>query len=447
MGKANRERRRAKQKKTREQRRHRASNTASGAFAGGREPGRDELVLSLVGQAVHGLHQGADEPEPELVAALVENPSPGWAHAVDRILFTALEESVGHVWESGWQPAELVRAVKRELGREAGALVADAVVVENRRYAAARVADVWAAQVRDLGEPWWGEGAVQPGEFAERHGPSRQAYVGMALCVLALLAALPPLQVLLPLPGKAWARPVRQGEQADPAKLAKVRALLAKAEATEFPEEAEALTARAQQMMARHRIDHAALAAETGTESEVGGRRLPLDAPYEQHKAVLLNVVADANGCRSVWHNHLGLCTVMGQAEDVNAVEMLFTSLLVQATRAMQRAGSTRDVRGRSRTRSFRSSFLSAFAARISERLNESVHTEQDRAVHEYARAGTDLLPVLASKERQVEEAVAEAFPELGSVQLNHSNNVQGWRAGRAAADSAALHTGQRIES
>ncbi|MBB5489623.1 hypothetical protein HNR07_000760 [Nocardiopsis metallicus] len=136
----------------------------------------------------------------------------------------------------------------------------------------------------------------------------------------------------------------------------------------------------------------------------------------------------------------------MGQAEHVDAVEMLFTSLLVQAMRAMRRAVSTRDARARSRTRSFRSSFLSAFAARIGERLNESAHTEQDRAVHEYARDGTDLLPVLASKERQVEEAVTEAFPELGSVRLNHSNNVWGWRAGRASADSAALHTGQRIE-
>lgn len=43
----------------------------------------------------------------------------------------------------------------------------------------------------------------------------------------------------------------------------------------------------------------AVLAVETATESEVGGRRRPLDAPYEQHEAVLLNVVADANGCRS----------------------------------------------------------------------------------------------------------------------------------------------------
>ncbi|GAA1461832.1 DUF2786 domain-containing protein [Nocardiopsis exhalans] len=366
---------------------------------------------------------------------------------VERVLFTELERAVGQAWERGWQPAEVVRETRRELGRAAGSLVTDLVIAENRRYPAARVAPEWAAQVRELGAPWWGSDAVRPGELAERHGSSRGAYVGTALCALAVLGALAPLQVFLPPPGQARAGAAVDGGGVDPGKLARIRALLAKAEATDFPEEAEALTARAQQMMARHRVDHAALAAEAGTESEVGGRRLPLDAPYEQHKAILLNVVADANACRSVWHRNLGMCTVMGLTEDVNAVEMLFTSLLVQATRAMRSAGSTRDALGRSRTRSFRSSFLSAFAARIGERLNESAHAEQDRAVHEYAQAGTDLLPVLASKEHQVEEAVAEAFPELESAQLNHSNNVQGWRAGRAAADSAALHTGQRIEA
>lgn len=271
--------------------------------------------------------------------------------------------------------------------------------------------------------------------------------MGTALCVLAVLGTLAPLQVLLPLPGRARTRTDKGGEGADPAKLARVRALLAKAEATEFPEEADALSARAQEMMVRHRIDHAALVAEAGHESGVGGRRLPVDAPYEQHKAILLNVVARANSCRSVWHDNLGMCTVMGLRQDVNAVELLFTSLLVQATRAMQRAGSLQDSRGRSRTRSFRSSFLAAFAARIGERLSASADSEERRVVHEYAEAGTDLLPVLASQVRKVEEAVSEAFPELGTVELGYSRNAQGWWAGHAAADGAALHTGPRVES
>jgi hypothetical protein len=40
--------------------------------------------------------------------------------------------------------------------------------------------------------------------------------------------------------------------------LDRVRALLAKAESTDFPQEADAFTARAQELMARHRIDRSA---------------------------------------------------------------------------------------------------------------------------------------------------------------------------------------------
>ena len=46
--------------------------------------------------------------------------------------------------------------------------------------------------------------------------------------------------------------------------LSRIRALLAKAEATEYAEEAEALSARAQELMAKYSIDQALLAAESG---------------------------------------------------------------------------------------------------------------------------------------------------------------------------------------
>lgn len=438
MGGSSRERRRARQQRRREQ----------------RTSGDEELVLELVGRAVQGLRSGSGRLEPGVLAELT-GALGGRRRVVERVLFTELEGAVRQAWERGWQPAELVRDVRRRLGRAAGSLVVDLVIAEHRRYAAARVAGEWAAQVRELGEPWWGSAAVRPGELAERHGSSWGDYVGTALCVLAWLGGLAPLQKLLPLPGQARATENagnagegtgNAGEGADPAKLARVRALLAKAEATEFPEEAEALSARAQEMMARYRIDHAALTAAAGAESRVNGRRLPVDAPYEQHKALLLDVVARANACRSVWHHHLGLCTVLGHAQDVNAVELLFTSLLIQATRAMRQAGASRDSYGRSRTRAFRSSFLAAFAARIGERLTEAASSEEHRAVREYARTGTDLLPVLAARDRKVTEAVTETFGELETKRFRHAGDAQGWWAGRAAADSAALNTGEPIE-
>lgn len=58
-----------------------------------------------------------------------------------------------------------------------------------------------------------------------------------------------------------------------------MRALLAKAESTEFPQEAEALTARAQEMMARHSIDLALLEQDPEEPEAAAARRLPVDSP------------------------------------------------------------------------------------------------------------------------------------------------------------------------
>ncbi|GAB3744500.1 DUF2786 domain-containing protein [Nocardiopsis nanhaiensis] len=446
MGKSNRERRRAKQKKAREQqRRRRAATQDEQLFDGVSE--RD-MVLAVIGVAVDPCDCGSCPPSPPLDEAaelLAQDSGPQWRQTVDKTLFVALVEAVGTVWPRGWQPAELVRAVRQENTAQTANLVTDMVVAENRQYAEARVAPEWAAQVRGLGGQWWDTDIDHARLFAERHGISRQAYIELALVLLVFLSELSELQVLLPLPGTARPTPEQARNQADPGKLARVRALLAKAEATEFQEEADALSERAQQMMARHSIDYAALEAQEGTVSDVGGRRLPVDAPYEQLKATLLNVVAHANHCRSIWHKNLGMCTVMGFSHEVDMVEMMFTSLLVQATTAMRRSGPSRDSRGRSRTRSFRTSFLTSFTERIGERLAESAGSEERRAVDEYAREGTDLLPVLASRERRVEEAMAEAFPGMETTRVRRTFNWRGWFAGRAAADSASLNKGARI--
>ncbi|MEU0237312.1 DUF2786 domain-containing protein [Nocardiopsis sp. NPDC006198] len=460
MGTDNRNRRQAARRKEREHRRHRsaaqtgsATGPQTGSQPGSRtgpppsgqyRPGDAEQVLALVGQAVQAFHHGRPGPAQRVVGLLADGPA-GWRTTVDRILFAELQQAVAQVWPRGWQPAELVRGARRETGTVGSDLTADLVVAQYRSYAAARVAPEWAEQVRALGEPWWGRDADHPQRFAERHRLRRPAAVDTALRVLTFLYAVPALQVLCPLPGHARTVSAGAATRADPAKLARIRALLAKAEATEFPEEAEALSARAQEMMARHSIDHAALAAQAGTTGDTRGRRLPVEAPYEQHKASLLSVVSEANHCRSVWHKDLGMCTVMGAAGDVDAVELLFTSLLLQATRAMRQAGATRDAYGRSTTRSFRTSFLTAFTARIGERLAEAAVTGRDRAVDEYAESGTDLVPVLARREREVEEAFAEAFPELVEVPVASSSNAEGWTAGRAAADAADFGVRDRL--
>jgi hypothetical protein len=220
--------------------------------------------------------------------------------------------------------------------------------------------------------------------------------------------------------------------------LRRVRALLDKAESTEFPEEAEALTGRAQELMARYSIDAALLAAEAATGDEPAGVRLAVDNPYEAPKALLLQEVAEANRCRAIWHKQLGMSTVLGFPADLEAVELLFTSLLVQATAAMVHAGSRTDARGRSRTRSFRRSFLSAYTQRIGERLRGATDEAVRQATTETGRG--DLLPVLAARDEVVNAAVTRLFGTVIEQKVRGGTDREGWARGRAAADLATLH-------
>jgi hypothetical protein len=253
--------------------------------------------------------------------------------------------------------------------------------------------------------------------------------------LLCLLARLPDQPVLIPPPGQ-WGRGGRRNggpaaAAGDGRVLARVRALLAKAESTEFPEEAEALAAKAQELISRHAIDRAAL---TGSHDPIAvvGRRIAVENPYPQAKSVLLGTVAAANRCQAVRSVQFGFSTVFGTADDLAAVELLYTSLLAQATAAMLAAGATDRHR---RLPSFRESFLAAYAVRVGERLQEATDAAVEDGV---ARHGDQLLPVLARRSDAVDAAVAAAFPRLSSTPLRAANRA-GWVAGLAAAEVARL--------
>ncbi len=157
----------------------------------------------------------------------------------------------------------------------------------------------------------------------------------------------------------------------------------------------------------------------------------------------MLSEVASANRCRAVWSKGLGFSTVFGFETDLDAVELLYTSLLVQATTAMVAAGSQVDRYGRSRTRSFRTSFLVAYAQRIGERLREAQASSQEEAAQDYGEA---LLPVLASQSAVVDEVFASVFPDT----VGHTHriaNQAGALAGLAAAELARLSPHQEVPS
>lgn len=225
--------------------------------------------------------------------------------------------------------------------------------------------------------------------------------------------------------------------QVDEGVLTKVRALLAKAESTNFEHEAEALTAKAQELMARYAIDEALANGSAG-----GGREAPqvrqvvVEDPYARAKSLLLGIVALANNVRAVRHHHGRLVTLVGFDADLEAVDVIFTSLVMQASRSMLARGQVRDARGRSRTRSFRHSFYIAFAGRIHERLQAAALSARMDAERDLGR---DLLPVLAGRRDEVDEATAKLFPRLVQARRSSVTNIDGWIAGRTAAEVATL--------
>jgi hypothetical protein len=449
VSKASRQRQ-LKQERERKQRRAAQPSGSSSPWAQqhrAKGPSAQELVAAAASRALNALAHGLPEQLLESVEALAgQGPGPGWDATVSRELVSYLSTAVTGAWRHGWQPAELVRHVSREKSDAHALMATDMIAHEMRSYAAATVDDRWRAQLVALGtEVGWGSDDAYLGRWREL-GNSPQGILITTVELLFLLGNVPVLPQLCPLPGTvrpgAAARPsgaAGQERPADDRMLGKIRALLAKAESTEFAEEAEALSARAQELMAKYSIDHALLAAEAGRKDDPASRRLPVDNPYEGPKTQLLDEVAKANRCRAIWYKNLGMSAVIGFPADLDAVELLFTSLLVQANTAMLLAGAKRDQYGRSRTRAFRQSFLMSYAFRIGERLTGAAGDAERQVAAE--TPGRNLLPVLAARHQAVDDAVDELFG--GGLSYHRSGRVsdsEGWYSGRAAADTAALH-------
>lgn len=355
--------------------------------------------------------------------------------AVGAAVADAFGASLEATFEHGWQPAELVRAVRRRASSRHADILVTAIAAAPST-ASAQMPAAWRDQLGAVGAGrWWGAGADWLAPWAAREGLAWPQALDAAAEALGAVLALPCVELLAPPPSR-WGLPGASCHQAEDPVLERVRALLAKAESTSFQPEAEALTAKAQELMARHAIDDAVAREAAGIRERPAGRRLAIDDPYAEAKSRLLVVVARTNGARCVWYRRYAMMAIVGFERDLDAIEVLFTSLLVQASRAMLDRGSVTDERGRSRTRSFRQSFLVAFAGRIAERLEEAAHAAR---VEAEGRIGSAVLPALVGRQQAVEEALAAMFPDLCYSRGPAVTNRDGWVAGRVAADMATL--------
>lgn len=414
MGKNSKAKREAKQR--REQRRRHSGNHSGPRFGPGHRPGWSRPTDSELIWAAADASNRRDPVLGELIAALQDRSTAGGelVRQLDMVIANVLARG-------GWLPLDVYRIVERKLPTAHRDQLPGVLHSAAARLCAGRPTD-----------PRWLASHAAVGELVGAGSAAVPIEIGVEL--LAFLAGLPRLPETCPPPG-AEARVVA-GNGVDQAQLDKVRALLAKAESTTFPAEAEAYTAKAQQLIARHSIDASLLRGEASA-SEVTSTRIWLSDPYADAKATLLHLVARNSGGRSVHSVDMGFCTVFGFPDDLAAIELLYTSLTVQAVAAMTALGPQRDATGTSRTRSFRRSFLEGFAVRIGQRLREASQAALSAVTDELGEAA--LLPVLARRDDDVRAAQDAAFPQLTRRASAAGHNPAGWAAGVTAANLAHL--------
>ncbi|MFE7462336.1 DUF2786 domain-containing protein [Nocardiopsis terrae] len=216
--------------------------------------------------------------------------------------------------------------------------------------------------------------------------------------------------------------------------LNKVRAMLAKAEAAATDHERLAYTAKANEWMARHSIDAALLDARQGTTDTPVMNRFKVTNPRALAKAKLLMCIADNVRCKALRGNLRHgrvFVDVYGYPTDIERVEILYTSLLLQMANGLE----TTEVPHWAETRSFRRSWLIGFASQVGRRLAEiEKAAEQDTTPTE----GQSTALVLRDRSAAVDDLVTGNVKKITTPKVAPVD-PDGYWAGADAADQADL--------
>ena len=154
-------------------------------------------------------------------------------------------------------------------------------------------------------------------------------------------------------------------------KLNQVRALLAKAEAEGCTrEEAEALTAKAAELMAKYGIERAMLAAEDPRSDELADFQFDVEGAYTDATATLIHGIAKAFRCQTIQLSGTrgGRMHIFGFKSDLERVEIMFTSLDLQMVNALLHDVPDGTANIDSVSRGYCFAYASAVVARLQER-------------------------------------------------------------------------------
>ena len=221
--------------------------------------------------------------------------------------------------------------------------------------------------------------------------------------------------------------------------LDRVRKLLAKAEDEGCsPAEAEALTAKAAELMARYGIDRALLGALRPETDRPADRVFTLANPWGDVKRHLLAGLATALRCQCVQtRSDRGTrLHVFGYMSDLERADILFTSLLVQMARALAReAVPGYGGEARAWRRSWMLGYAAAVVARVRAAEETAVASASEGADGADGANGQSAALVLADRSLVVRRQVSAAYPRLRKTRVTYSGGGygDGYREGQKA--------------
>jgi hypothetical protein len=209
--------------------------------------------------------------------------------------------------------------------------------------------------------------------------------------------------------------------------LGRVRKLLVKAEADGVTHaEAQALTAKAAELMAKYGIDRALLAARRPETDRPADRVIDIGNPWGRVQAHLLCGLASALRCPCVILPRTGPGSrihVFGFASDIERTDVLYTSLLIQMWQGL---AATQPPAWAQSPRAWRRSWLLGFATAVVARVRAAEQGAAQRAAGAVTGDGRSAALVLADRTAIVERSLRAAYPVTRRSRVTYSGSGYG---------------------
>ena len=223
--------------------------------------------------------------------------------------------------------------------------------------------------------------------------------------------------------------------------LDRVRKLLAKAEDESVtPPEAQALTAKAAELMAKYGIDRALLAADRPETDKPANRMLDIDNPWARVKAHLLCGLSSSLRCQAILLSSStgSKVHVFGFQSDLERLDVLYTSVLIQMWHGLTGA----EVPSWSRSpRAWRRSWLLGFATAVISRVRAAEQAAASRATSAADSTGSRTALVLADRTQVIRGEAERAYPLTRTARITYSGT--GYRDGYAKGQQADIGAGR----